>query len=286
MSDVTKNVKPNINVLEFIRCPLCKSENLANRKASIICNECKSYYPIKENILILVAPKKQKQILHLWNKVEEFNGFEFFTTQKVSQLVKSYTTKKSISLDVGCGVGAYQKDFLGSVISFDFIPYFVKKAAEKFGRKNRIFIVADANEFPFKDNVFDFELCSQVVEHFTPKESEKLLKNMVRTTVGKVVVDTPNDGNVLIHKLRSFLYPGNPNEIYGKETDSRMLHHKLMGKSDLEKYGYSAHSCIGFVSRNRFRIGILWDLYDSFVWNFPDFGGNLVGIYTKKNNPK
>lgn len=272
----------SFNITDYIRCPQCLRTDFSKNKRSIKCNSCSSKYPIKDDILILIKPKNQLSVIKIWNKEKGFEEFGFLRTAKISKLVKKMTDKSSTSLDVGCGVGAYQKDFEGSVVSFDYIPYFVKTAKKKFGKRNRIFIVADINDFPFQSNKFDFELCSQVIEHFKNKESEQLLRNMMRTSKGKVIVDTPNDGNKFIHQLRTLLYPDVPNAIHGDHTNEKMLHHKLMSKNDLEKFGFEAHSCIGFVSRNRFRFGLLWDLYDLLVWNFPSIGGNLVGIYNKE----
>lgn len=275
MSNNSLNMNKNLNLLDYIRCPLCNSVELENTNSFIGCLKCKNRYPKRDNILILTKPRNLNNIYKLWNKTERFNEFVFLTTPKISKLIRKYTNNKTVSLDVGCGVGAYQKDFSGSVISIDYIPYFIKMAAAKFGKSNRLFVIADANEFPFQDNVFDFELCSQVIEHFDVKASEKLMKNMIRTVKDTIIIDTPNDGNRFIHSLRSLVYPGKPNEIHGGETDIRMLHHKLMGRKDLEKYGFRTHSCIGFVSRNRFKVNQIWDLYDQLVWHFPDLGGEF-----------
>ena len=270
-----------MDLLQYIRCPKCEKPSLTASSNFYTCPVCDAKYPVKDKILILVGPAHQEKIWKLWNKKEEFNGFEFLTTPKIAELARSYINDSTVTLDVGCGVGAYQKDFKGSVISFDYIPYFIKQAQKNFLRTNRIFILADATEFPFQSNVFDLVFCSQVIEHFEPKASEKVLQHMIRTTKKNILIDTPNDGNKFIHSLRNFLYPEVPNQINGKVTDTRMQHHKLMGRKDLEKYGFEVHSCIGYITRNRFRLGIFWDFYDLLGWYNADIGGNLIGVYRK-----
>ncbi|OHA68768.1 MAG: hypothetical protein A3I38_02305 [Candidatus Wildermuthbacteria bacterium RIFCSPLOWO2_02_FULL_47_10] len=275
--------KIKLNFLDYIRCPQCNSVNMKDGVKFYSCLDCKSRYPVVDKILILVRPKGQQAIKDLWNKKEKFSEFEFFTTKRVEKLVHQYTNSNSVTLDVGCGVGAYQKDFRGSTVSFDYVPYFLKKAAKKFGSSNRLFVIADATEFPFQSNKFDLVFCSQVIEHFTPKDSEIVLKNMVRATRNHIVLDTPNDGNPFIRTLRAIFYPGvADSDPSNKNRDTRMMHHKLMGRDDLEKYGFEAHSCIGYVSRHKFQIGSLWSIYDFIAWIFPDFGGNLIGVYAKK----
>lgn len=275
--------RKKINLLDYIRCPECKGINIRENKAYFQCYDCKSKYPVIDKILVLVKPKGQKAIKDLWNKKERFSKFEFLTTKRVEKLARKYTNGSTVTLDVGCGAGAYQKDFNGSVISFDYVPYFLKKAAAKFKSNNRLFIVADATEFPFQSGKFDLVFCSQVIEHFKPNDSEKVLKGMVRTTKNHIVVDTPNDGNAFIHTLRTIVYPGvADSDPSNKDRDTRLMHHKLMSRLDLEKYGLETHSCIGYVSRQRFKLGFLWSIYDIIAWSFPDFGGNLIGIYNKK----
>jgi len=277
------NKKTKIDLLEYIICPQCKSEEIRQVKNHFQCTSCKSKYPIIDNILVLIKPKGQKAILNLWNKKKHLNGFKFFTTKKVGQLAKKFTNRSTITLDVGCGTGAYQKDFKGSVISFDYVPFFLKKAASKFKSDNRVFLIADATEFPFRSNKFDLVFCSQVIEHFKPKDTNIVLKNMIRATKNRVVLDTPNDGNLIIRILRKVFYPGvADSDPSNPDRDPRMMHHKLMGRTDFEKHGFDIHSCIGYVSRHKFKLGSFWDVYDFFAWRLPDFGGNLIAIFTKK----
>lgn len=266
-----------INILSYIICPNCKSANFTKKNKSIVCSDCMEKYIYKDDILILVSPKKKESVLKIWNKEEEYNEYEFFTTPAVAREVKRSTTANAVSLDVGCGAGAYQKDFKGAVISFDITPFFVRKAYKNSHKSNRLFLVADANEFPFKDSIFDLVFCSQVIEHFPTRASDKLLKNMTRSSKRRVMVDTPNDGNKFIHSLREILYRGGPSV----HADEHLDHHRLVGKKDLEKFGFKVHSCIGYVSLHRFKFGPLWNIYDFIAWRIPDLGGNLVGVLEK-----
>jgi uncharacterized protein YbaR (Trm112 family) len=276
------------SILNYVICPECRSDKLLSKTKFIKCTNCLTNYPVKDNILILIGKNKQKEIELSWNNTGEYEEMhltrEYFdkrkeaTSPQVSKLVSKFTNNKSISLNVGSGSGQYLKDIKGTIVSFDIIPYFIKETYKKLSSDKRFFLIADANEFPFKDNMFDLVFASQVIEHFDTKSSNKLIKKMMNSSKKTVLLDTPNDGNTLIRLVRKIVFGGG----HSHQEDERLIHHRLMGVNDLKRLGFETHGFIGFVTRRKFRIKFVWDLYDFFAWFFPAIGGNLIGIYIKR----
>lgn len=62
---------------------------------------------------------------------------------------------------------------------------------------DRIFVLADAHNIPFKDKVFSVTVAFHVIEHL--KNPLKALKEMARVTEGKVILRTPSEMTVNIH---------------------------------------------------------------------------------------
>jgi ubiquinone/menaquinone biosynthesis C-methylase UbiE len=98
-------------------------------------------------------------------------------------------------LDIGCGSGAYAYYLSkngASVCALDFSHNYLLNA--KTAIKNRAvqFLQADAEHLPFKDKVFDWILCTEVIEHIiSPEllltETGRLLKDE-----GTLVVSIPS----------------------------------------------------------------------------------------------
>ncbi|OGH20046.1 MAG: hypothetical protein A3D74_03945 [Candidatus Levybacteria bacterium RIFCSPHIGHO2_02_FULL_37_13] len=98
-------------------------------------------------------------------------------------------------LDIGCGTGRMVKYFndlgfkaLGCDIYDDAL-----KAARKINKKNSI-VRASAVKLPFKKNAFDMIISISVIEHLTPKEAEKFIKEAERVLKpgGFIFLVTPN----------------------------------------------------------------------------------------------
>ena len=97
-------------------------------------------------------------------------------------LKKMQLKPNSKFLDLGCGegrhcFGAYMSEEI-DVFGFDMSLSDVGKAKENFDQFNENtstkscnFGVADAKKLPFKDNTFDFIICSEVLEHIIDYQS-------------------------------------------------------------------------------------------------------------------
>lgn len=277
-----------LTLSKLLLCPNCRKSGLEEKSSNYKCSYCSSYYPIKDNILILIRPEYQKEILKKWNEKGEYESLhkkrlkydkkKLATSPRIAKLVKDNTSDDTLSLDVGCGSGLYTKYFKGSVVSFDIGPYFIRKISSKYKDENKVFIVADANDFPFQKKSFDFVFCSQVIEHLDKKSSDKLIKRMIGSSKNTVVIDTPNDSNSFLKILKKIIYKGKSHHKENYHLD----HHQNITISDLKKHNLRIHSCVGFVTRRTIRLNVLWNIYDVFAWKFPNLGGNLIGIIKKK----
>ena len=88
-------------------------------------------------------------------------------------------------LDIGCGLGDFYHYLLSCDINVDYygvdiVPEFIKTAEEKYPQAE--FQIRNILEEPFKDNSFDFVVCSQVL-NLRLKEEDNLqhAKDMLKS---------------------------------------------------------------------------------------------------------
>ena len=105
-------------------------------------------------------------------------------------------------LDLGCGegrhsFGAYMSENI-DVFGFDMSLSDVSIAKKNFDQfnennpsKSSNFGVADAKKLPFKDNTFDFIVCSEVLEHIIDYQSALSEINRILKPQGKLAVSVP-----------------------------------------------------------------------------------------------
>ena len=117
-------------------------------------------------------------------------------------LKKMQLKPNSKFLDLGCGegrhcFGAYMSEEI-DVFGFDMRLSDVGKAKENFDQFNENtstkscnFGVADAKKLPFKDNTFDFIICSEVLEHIIDYQSALSEINRILKPEGKLAVSVP-----------------------------------------------------------------------------------------------
>ena len=117
-------------------------------------------------------------------------------------LKKMQLKPNSKFLDLGCGegrhcFGAYMSEEI-DVFGFDMSLSDIGKAKENFDQFNENtstkscnFGVADAKKLPFKDNTFDFIICSEVLEHIIDYQSALSEINRILKPEGKLAVSVP-----------------------------------------------------------------------------------------------
>lgn len=206
-------------IKKYLICSYCKSNKLKDFNSKIICKSCNENYPIIYGIPILITKKKclrlnlnyhkknfEKKILN--NKNFEENKFGIikdlknilmstsgFLYDKVSDIIKYpiatipfsklYKNKNEKLLDIGCGWGRWtissaKKGYesVGIDISINSL-IIAKKISEKLNLKNCNFICCDVLDLPFKENTFDKVFSFSFLQHFSQKNLETILKNIV-----------------------------------------------------------------------------------------------------------
>ena len=114
-------------------------------------------------------------------------------------------------LDVGCAEGLYIRTFLKNSksarygVGVDIAKEYLLKAKNKNRSVQAEFVQVSATKLPFKDNVFNIALCSEVLEHVpNPKEA---LNELLRVA-GSVVLSIPQKSlfSKLFLALRKFFF--------------------------------------------------------------------------------
>ena len=114
-------------------------------------------------------------------------------------------------LDVGCATGRLVKFFNDNnfqAYGCDIADVAVRGAREI--NKNGVIFKASATKLPFKKNSLDFITAISIIEHLTPKEAEKFIKETMRVLKpgGLIFLITPNFATPLrlIHRQNWFAY--------------------------------------------------------------------------------
>lgn len=209
--------------------------------------------------------------------------YELGTTKKVKELVLKCSDR--LSLDAGCGKGVYFDSFNANVVGLDIYLPFLKGTKNVAQSKHVHLILGDVKALPFWDSVFDYVLCSEVIEHPYEDDARKTISEFKRACVhsGIIQVDKPNT-NFLLKVLRKIFYGRSKDDAEFKLDENPLRHHSLWTKRKLESEGFCVKGCLGWVTRKRIKFDFIADFCDLFVWNIPAVAGTLIGI--KRNAKK
>lgn len=166
------------------------------------------------------------------------------------------------NLDLGCGSGRYADCFSGYTVGLEFDPVKAHRAKAKY----QDVVVGSADRLPFRDKVFDFLLCTEVVEHLVAKRAWNALGEISRAS-RRALVTTPN---------RNLLFTMLSKAFYGTE---RSDHLSFWKPSDLRARGWKVRGCLGLVTWHRLRFEPIRQIWNRLAWVAPDLlGGDLVGL--------
>jgi len=120
---------------------------------------------------------------------------------------------------------------------------------------------------------------SELIEHLEPNDAHRVLHEWPRLARQWCVIDTPNghEGSLLT-RLRHLVYRTKSMTAIEHRELPELDHHSTFSPDDFRAAGYECHGSIGWVSRERFRLGPLWDVYDVFAWRFPAIAGTLIAM--------
>jgi 2-polyprenyl-3-methyl-5-hydroxy-6-metoxy-1,4-benzoquinol methylase len=136
------------------------------------------------------------------------------------KIINECMPSEGLVLDVGPGIGTYDSRNC-SVISIDINPAQIPT------------IIADVQQLPLKNNVFDLVIATEIIEHVdSPKSMLVELKRVCKLS-GKVLISTPNVAHFTNRIALMF---------FGDFCDDKVLH------SDFSKGRYHIH----FFSRKYF----------------------------------
>jgi SAM-dependent methyltransferase len=104
-----------------------------------------------------------------------------------------------LAVDIGCGGGIYAIELLAPkadrIIAFDYNwhhAWLTRERARREGLKRLHVLVASAEALPFKGDVADLLLCSEVLEHLSQDRlAVSEFARVIRPTNGKLVLSVP-----------------------------------------------------------------------------------------------
>jgi len=200
-------------------------------------------------------------------------------TKKIEKLIRKFSG--GLSLDAGCGNGAYFNSFNGEVVAIDVFMPLLREAKKVADNKKVSLVHGDIRCPPFKNGVFDFILCTDVIEHLNRIGAESALRGFERVGRGRIVVGTLNI-NLPNQILRKIVYGFMPNL---SDNNSPIEHHSFWSVKNLKSEGFKVKGCLGWVTRKYLRFNFIGDFYDYIVWNFPSLAGTIVGIKDIRRAP-
>jgi hypothetical protein len=186
----------------------------------------------------------------------------------------------TVVLDLGSGRAPYLPFLRGDVICLDIFPQFLRDLPSRHGGRARVHrICGSATHVPIVAGAADVVFASELIEHLEPGDASRALEEWPRLAREWCVIDTPNgyEGS-LLSRLRHFMYRRQTLTAVEHTELPELDHHSTFSADNFRAAGYECHGCIGWVSRESFRLGPLWDLYDFVAWRFAAIGGTLIAI--------
>ncbi len=139
-------------------------------------------------------------------------------------------------LDAGCGDGIQLQGLIQmerlEIWGIDYNPIRTERVKQKF--ENVKIICGDLLCMPFKPEVFDVVLCSQVIEHVLQDDLLLVaLRKMIKTR-GLLILGTPNEG-CLMGRLRNHIFERN----ILKNTDHLHFYQESVIRRKIETAGFA-----------------------------------------------
>jgi demethylmenaquinone methyltransferase/2-methoxy-6-polyprenyl-1,4-benzoquinol methylase len=154
---------------------------------------------VSKQTSIYLANKKRTIIFYRFlSKVYDIvNPFFYDDTMRKEIIDLTGIHQGSLVLDVGCGTGYTTEGILerlahGEVVGIDLTPQQLKKAVRKLKSRGVVlFLRGDAENLPFRKNVFDAVVSIGAMEYFpNPKQATQEMARVVKLG-GRVVVGAP-----------------------------------------------------------------------------------------------
>jgi uncharacterized protein YbaR (Trm112 family) len=279
-------------LLRWLCCPICRASSLvlagdvqddgAVITGTLSCAECQAVYEIRRGIpFLLPADLKARLDLRLYDAEEHhFTAYQTDATPAVTALLARLARDSDVVLDIGSGRSPYRHLFKGDLVCVDLYPQFLYELDGAVSPGLRVHpVCASATHLPFREGFADLVFASEVIEHLTPDDAHEAIYAWPRFAKKWCVIDTLNGAeHAVITRLRHLIYRSETlTEVTHPELPE-LDHHSTFSPQTFRAAGYECHGCIGWVSRQRFRLGKLWDLYDAIAWRVPSIGGTLIAV--------
>jgi hypothetical protein len=244
------------------------------------CDRCDSTYPVRDGIPILLTEPLRSEVERKTSHRTQFAEYQTKGTKAVARLLDRLTPEAGVVLDLGSGRAPYLDVLRGDVICVDLFPPFLAELSSRSRPDCRVHpVCASALELPFPEAVADVVFASELIEHLDAEGAGRALEAWPRYARSWCVIDTPNGHEDMpITRLRHLVYRTSSLTAEAHSDLPELDHHSTSGPADFERAGYRVHGCIGWVSRERFPLGRLWDVYDDIAWRLPQIGGTLVAV--------
>lgn len=279
-------------LVDWLRCPDCGSTQLHLEgqtgddgeidTGALACAGCDGFYTIEDGIPFLLPTSVRALLRDRTSRAapSEFTEYQTEATPAVARLIRKLAGSAAVVLDLGSGRAPYLHLLSGDVICIDIFPQFLRDLPRSVGDRVRVHpICASAVHVPIRHGAVDLVLASELIEHLAPADAQRALDEWPRLAKQWCIVDTPNghEGEWLT-RLRHAVYRTKKLTSVEHPDLPELDHHSTFSPEDFRAAGYECHGSIGWVSRKRFRLGPLWDLYDSVAWRFPSIAGTLIAV--------
>ncbi|MDI9646132.1 MAG: methyltransferase domain-containing protein [Archaeoglobales archaeon] len=153
---------------------------------------------------VLENKKRARIFYKYFSKIYDYVNPIFYAEEMREKVVEmAEIDKNDLILEVGCGTGYTTAGIAlkvpqENIVALDITPQQVEKAQRKLKKVN--YFLADAENLPFKDKVFDASISAGSIEYWP--NPEKGIKEMARVTKsgGKVVILAPRKPENFIAK--------------------------------------------------------------------------------------
>jgi ubiquinone/menaquinone biosynthesis C-methylase UbiE len=150
-----------------------------------------------------------------YDKILEQPVYKYYVNKKL-QSIKSWLNGTSVLLDVGCGTGVYATALASkhkTIVGSDISPQMVARGlsrAKRLGLDNIHFVVNDAANLPFRDDVFDLAYSVNLFHHMVDKKK-------IKNGFSEEIRCTKPTGHILVFEL-------NPNSLgWSREVIPRIV---------------------------------------------------------------
>jgi 2-polyprenyl-3-methyl-5-hydroxy-6-metoxy-1,4-benzoquinol methylase/uncharacterized protein YbaR (Trm112 family) len=288
-------------ILNILKCPDCGTD-LEDIAGILRCKNCGQSYNIEETIPILLPaePEENKYgmdyLEHYKIDAEIFDYFaerDFPATEHDERRLREYIIseipKKPLRiLDVGSG-GAWAARELSSTsemfVSFDISQKNIKKSLQLNPNNNHFGVVGDALNLPFKKDVYDLIIASEIIEHIVePREFISKLTCLLKSG-GKLIVSTPYK-EVLHYSQCIHCNRMTPKNAHLHSFDEKILNSLadplITSKNNYKIFGNKALIMLRTHLLLKYLPFPLWKIIDTISNKIIRKPSHIIIIYTKK----